>query len=113
MLGALIHPRDFSWAAFGKHPVAMDYIRLAAGTGLMEAVGEWMSKGYDQFIRRTPIVLEPHSFRFWIRGARKGTLLCGLGRDSSDRASTSPSTKLRYRSLSVISATSSPQTSQR
>ncbi len=85
MLGALIQPRDFSWAAFGKHPVATDYIRLAAGTGLMEAVGEWMSKGYDQFIRRSPGVREPHSFRFWLRGARKGTLLCGLGRDSSDR----------------------------
>jgi hypothetical protein len=85
MLGSLIQPRDFVWTAVGKHPVAMDYIRLAAGSGLPEAVGDWMTKGYDQINRRPTPVPGAHSFRFWMRGAKKGSLLIGLGRDSSDR----------------------------
>jgi type VI secretion system ImpM family protein len=85
MLGSLIHMRAFSWTAVGKHPVAMDYIHLATASVLSQAVGDWMTKGYDQLNRRPQAVQGSHSFRFWIRGAHKGDLLIGLGRDSSDR----------------------------
>ena len=85
MLGPLTHAGGFLWTAVGKHPAAMDYIHLASGSSLLDAVADWMTKGYDQLNRRTPLVQGQHSFRFWLRGASKGTLLFGLGRDSSDR----------------------------
>jgi type VI secretion system protein VasJ len=43
-----------------------------------------MTKGYDLVERKAGSGSQPHSWRFWLRGAKKEQLLCGLARDSSD-----------------------------
>jgi type VI secretion system protein VasJ len=85
MLGLSGHHDSWRWKAVGKHPAAADYINVGAGTPLMEALADWMTKGYDQWQRSRPNSHEPCSWRFWLRGAQKGQLICGVGRDSSDR----------------------------
>jgi type VI secretion system ImpM family protein len=85
MLGIGNHNRAWCWNAVGKHPAAADYIDLRAGTAILDAVTDWMRKGYDALQRASNPEREPHSWRFWLRGAQKGSLICGVGRDSSDR----------------------------
>jgi type VI secretion system protein VasJ len=84
MLGSIIHNRKWHWIAVGKHPVAKDYIRFGGASPLLDAVARWSDKGYRQLKgdRKQPSI--HHSWRFWLKGAKKGTLICGLGRDSSD-----------------------------
>ena len=85
MLGSIIHSRVWRWTAVGKHPVAADYIQLESGSSLLNALSDWMTKGYDQINRSGDPRQGPYSWRFWLRGVQKGGLICGLGRDSSDR----------------------------
>ncbi len=85
MLGSIINNRSWSWAAVGKHPAAADYIRLGAESPLMGAVADWVTKGYTALQRKRGEAKEQYSWRFWLRGTQKGMLVCGLGRDSSDR----------------------------
>lgn len=68
----------------GKHPAAKDYVRIGAQSPLMEAVGSWAVKGYDKLSPAKEQNQQMHSWRFWLQGGKKGTLICGLGRDSSD-----------------------------
>ncbi len=85
MLAALRKSSAWNWAAIGKHPVAKDYIRIGTPSPLIEALGEWVANGYRQL---NPAKEPPRSFyswRFWLRGIKKGEIICGLGRDSSDR----------------------------
>ena len=85
MLGSLIKGPTWCWAAVGKHPVAADYIRLGNSTSLLDAVADWVAKGYDELLRMDGRSQDSHSWRFWLRGVKKDTLICGLCRDSSDR----------------------------
>ena len=85
MLGSLIKGPTWCWAAVGKHPVAADYIRLGSSTSLLDAVADWVAKGYDELLRMDGRSQDSHSWRFWLRGVKKDTLICGLCRDSSDR----------------------------
>jgi len=85
MLGSIIKGRTWCWAAVGKHPVAADYIRLGNSTSLLDAVADWVAKGYDELLRINGRPQDSHSWRFWLRGVKKDTLICGLFRDSSDR----------------------------
>ncbi len=85
MLGSVIKGRSWCWAAVGKHPAAADYIRLGDSSSLLDALADWVAKGYDQLLRDNDRPQGFHSWRFWLRGVKKGTLICGLGRDSSDR----------------------------
>ncbi|MFZ1985142.1 MAG: type VI secretion system-associated protein TagF [Desulfatitalea sp.] len=85
MLGLSAQHHSWRWKAVGKHPAAADYIHVGDSTPLMEALADWMTKGYDQWQRSRPNSHEPCSWRFWLRGAQKGQLICGVGRDSSDR----------------------------
>ena len=85
MLGLNRQNAGWRWKAIGKHPAAMDYFSLNNGTPLMDAIAEWVTKGYEGLMARGPASNGPYSWRFWFRGSKKGTLVCGVGRDSSDR----------------------------
>lgn len=85
MLGLNRHNNIWCWKAIGKHPAAADYINLNSGTPLMDAIAEWVTKGYDGLVARGSASNGPYSWRFWFRGSKRGTLVCGVGRDSSDR----------------------------
>jgi len=85
MLGSVIKGRYWSWTAVGKHPAAADYIRLGDSSSLLDALADWVAKGYDELLRQNDRPQGFHSWRFWLRGVKKDTLICGLGRDSSDR----------------------------
>lgn len=81
----MIKGRAWCWAAAGKHPAAADYIRLGDASALLDAVCDWVAKGYDEVLRAKGRPQGSHSWRFWLRGVRKGALICGLSLDSSDR----------------------------
>jgi type VI secretion system ImpM family protein len=84
MLGSIRQNNQWRWTAVGKHPAAADYVRLADGTALLDAVADWVAKGYDALLRNHGRPNSAHSWRFWLRGIKKGALICGLGCDSSD-----------------------------
>lgn len=85
MLGSLKRRHPWNWAAIGKHPAAADYIRLGTTSPLIDAVADWTAKGYQQMKPRKDQPAAFYSWRFWLRGVKKGEIVCGLGRDSSDR----------------------------
>jgi len=80
-LGKLKNTWD--WAAFGKHPVARDYLRIGLNTSLLVAFEGWFEKGY-QNLRKHRSIQSENSWRFWAKGLTKGNLVCGVGKDSSD-----------------------------
>lgn len=84
MLGEITRDQKWNWVAAGKHPVARDYIRLGGHSALMDAVAKWLTNGYRKLIGGKNMPSMHHSWRFWLKGVKKGTLVCGLGRDSSD-----------------------------
>lgn len=83
MLGIITKSR-WHWAAVGKHPAAKDYIRIGARSSLLDAVAAWSANGYDALRHSKEQPPSMHSWRFWLSGVKKGMLICGLGRDSSD-----------------------------
>lgn len=87
MLGSAMkrQRRSWNWTAVGKHPAVMDHIHLGAGSPLMDALADWAAKGYDAHVRTNGASENTYSWRFWLRGVRKGNLICGLGCDSHDR----------------------------
>jgi type VI secretion system ImpM family protein len=85
MLGSIKRRRQWLWAATGKHPAAADYIQVGSTSPLLAAVGDWLTKGYTALGVGKDQLANVHSWRFWLRGVKKGSLLCGLVRDSSDR----------------------------
>lgn len=83
MLGKLIGRPQWSWTAFGKHPSARDYFQISLDRPLAQAFAQWIETGFDktpESVRRNGIC----SWRFWSRGMKKGTLVCGLGKSSGD-----------------------------
>jgi type VI secretion system ImpM family protein len=85
MLGSVSKGSSWCWAAVGKHPAATDYIRLGDPSALLDALADWAAKGYDDLLCTNGSPQGIYSWRFWLRGVKKGSLICGLGRDSSDR----------------------------
>lgn len=85
MLGRLNLNHTWKWAAVGKHPAAADYIQLESATPLLQAVADWTTKGYDQITRNRENAQGNYSWRFWLRGVKRGNLIAGVIRDSGDR----------------------------
>jgi type VI secretion system ImpM family protein len=85
MLGIGPVARTWCWRAAGKHPAAGDFVEVGQGTPLTDALADWMTRGYLALQRSGSLSAEPCSWRFWMQGGRKGRLICGLARDSSDR----------------------------
>jgi len=73
------------WRASGKHPIAADYFQLGATDPLLQAFDEWVDAGFRHWTGSQKNRPANHSWRFWAKGHAKKTLICGVGRDSSDR----------------------------
>ena len=71
------------WAAMGKHPAARDFMEAGQGFPLFDALSQWMEKGYEERLRGNRAT-SLHSWRFWARGGRKNSVVCGLLKDSCD-----------------------------
>ncbi len=84
MLGLIASQNSWHWAGCGKHPVARDYFRVGLTDPLVKAFFDWVEKGYKILGSKDRPSSELCSWRFWARGARRETLVCGVGRDSSD-----------------------------
>jgi len=83
MLGKIIGRPRWAWAAFGKHPSARDYFQINTQLPLAQAFSQWVENGFGRLpenVRRNGV----YSWRFWSRGLKKGTLVCGLGKSSGD-----------------------------
>lgn len=83
MLGKIIGRNRWSWSAFGKHPSARDYFQINLQHPLVQAFAQWVDDGFGRIpetVRRNGVC----SWRFWSRGLKNGTLLCGLGKSSGD-----------------------------
>jgi type VI secretion system ImpM family protein len=79
----LTKKRDlFSYAAFGKHPVEGDFIRIGTETPLLGVFSSWMETGFS---RLPSEIRERKGFlwRFWSRGPG-GKLILGLVKSSED-----------------------------
>ena len=85
MLGQLISKASWRWNATGKHPVAMDYFQFGRNETLTESFKNWIENGYQKLLSDNKKPTSFHSWRFWAPGKQKGTIVCGISRDSSDR----------------------------
>jgi type VI secretion system protein VasJ len=84
VLGSVESANAWHWAARGKHPVARDYFCLGLNSPLIRALSDWIEKGYETLGSKHGVSSKPCSWRFWAKGPKKETLVCGVGRDSSD-----------------------------
>jgi type VI secretion system ImpM family protein len=84
MLGLGKPKNRWNWAACGKHPVARDYFRLSLSTPLLAAFERWVEKGYQVLSSRQLSTQCMYSWRFWAKGIKKGNLICGVVKESSD-----------------------------
>ena len=84
MLGIGKPKTNFELAAYGKHPAFNDFFSINTDSPLTRALSAWVEKGAklnENKDRKRQI----RSFRFWVRGIKKGDLVLGIIRDSSDR----------------------------
>lgn len=85
MLGQIIMKTSWRWTATGKHPLAMDYFQLGGNEILTDTFANWIENGYQKFLVNHKKPSSFHSWRFWVPVKQKGTIACGIIRDSSDR----------------------------
>jgi type VI secretion system ImpM family protein len=85
VLGSIIMKPSWKWAAIGKHPLAMDYFQFGRNEALADTFANWIDNGYQKVVSMDNKKETFHSWRFWIPGKRKGSIACGIGRNSSDR----------------------------
>jgi type VI secretion system protein VasJ len=84
VLGSVSSANDWQWAAYGKHPVAKDYVSLFESLPLVRTFSTWIDKGYQLLRPEDNPALRYRSWRFWAGGGRGDMLACGLLRDSRD-----------------------------
>ena len=84
MLGIGKPKNIWNWAVCCKHPVAKDYFRINLTTSLLSAFESWFEKGYQVLNKQQKTARTIYSWRFWGKGIKKGNLICGVGKDSSD-----------------------------
>jgi type VI secretion system protein VasJ len=84
LLGAIKRKLPWQWTAVGKHPCAKDYFYLGSISPAVKAFEGWIEKGYHTLLTSRKGESFSNSWRFWAKGNKKGQILCGLGRDSSD-----------------------------
>ena len=86
MLGSVSSSNDWQWAAYGKHPVARDYVSMGGHLPLVKTLSGWIDKGFE-LVRSQPDRQPRYcSWRFWVSGGSGDVLSCGLLRDSRDGA---------------------------
>jgi len=75
---------EWNWFASGKHPVARDYIRIGRTDSVINAISQWVEGGYRGTRPNRERYPDRHSWRFWIKGAKRHVLVCGVVKDSCD-----------------------------
>ncbi len=75
---------SWNWGACGKHPVGKDYFRVGPDDPFLQAFSDWIENGYRRLNPESVSDSVFNSWRFWAKGPKKGSLVCGVGRDSSD-----------------------------
>lgn len=84
MLGSLKSKTTWSWAAWGKHPVAKDFFSIGPSTPLIKAFSDWVKNGFRMLNSKGNHESQIRGWRFWAKGPTRGNLICGVGKDSSD-----------------------------
>lgn len=84
MLGTVKTENEWNWFASGKHPVAKDFIRIGRADSVFNAITGWMDSGYRGTNATHERLSDRHSWRFWFRGAKRHSLVCGVLKDSCD-----------------------------
>ncbi len=84
MLASVGNPHHWQWSAAGKHPAVKDYFRIGSNPLLSEAFADWVENGYQMLNPKEKHRSSFYSWRFWAKGPGKQSLVCGVGRDSSD-----------------------------
>jgi type VI secretion system protein VasJ len=84
MLGSIKHKAGWIWHASGKHPAAKDFLEIGPQDPLLQAFAGWVAGGFRQWSVLNKGKTTLNSWRFWSKGAKKNTLICGVARDSSD-----------------------------
>jgi len=85
MLGLGKVKSNWYWAFSGKHPIAADYFRSGRETLLQEAFAAWVDEGFAALPGSNEARHAICFWRFWVKGAKKGSLICGVLKASSDR----------------------------
>jgi type VI secretion system protein ImpM len=81
MLGSLKKPDTWLWGATGKHPVARDYISIGFQSRCLRTFSGLVDKG---FMKTESTVRKYVSYRFFLKGGKKGMISCGILKDSRD-----------------------------
>lgn len=84
MLGLGKFKKAWQWGACGKHPVARDYFKISHNTPVFDAFESWAEKGYAALKKSQKLDQEVYSWRFFAKGLKKGDLISGVVKDSSD-----------------------------
>jgi type VI secretion system protein VasJ len=74
----------WAWSAWGKHPLAKDYIQLGDPTPMGKAFAQWIAKGHKRLASQPGDLKTPVAWRFWARGEGRNQLVCGTIQTSSD-----------------------------
>jgi len=74
----------WQFAAFGKHPVVKDYVKIGENSSFTEGFAEWVENGYGALTSKSKASPEFCSWRFWTKGSGKDSIICGVIRESSD-----------------------------
>ena len=80
----MIGRHSWKWSAFGKHPVSRDYFKIGHEFKLSQAFSSWVESGYLKLNRDRDSNPNFYSWRFWAKGPKRGDIICGMLRDSSD-----------------------------
>jgi len=75
---------SWNWGAYGKHPVGKDYFRAGPENPFLQAFSDWIENGFRKLNPEKNANPSICSWRFWARGYKKGSIACGVVRDSSD-----------------------------
>lgn len=74
----------WKWYAYGKHPVAADFIQAGRESPLAAHFRWWVEKGYQASMAKGYSPSSFNSWRFWAQGSKADELVLGLVRDSGD-----------------------------
>lgn len=84
MLGLGKDKDGWHWTVCGKHPLGKDYFQLQFSTPLQSAFATWMDKGFSALPKYSEARRAICFWRFWAKGIKKGQMVCGFLKASSD-----------------------------
>ncbi|MBI9092026.1 MAG: type VI secretion system-associated protein TagF [Desulfobacterium sp.] len=83
MLGLSRKNDLWQWSVTGKHPAFGDYLHHNLDSPMVKAFSAWVERGMAQGNHQKTND-RFYSYRFWTRGGKKHSLVCGIIKDSSD-----------------------------